>query len=65
MTKPLPFTAAGLARAIRGVEQAGRHVVGVRPADGMLLVSTEPLDTLSLVPKVEQTVEASKWEDAQ
>jgi hypothetical protein len=65
MTKPLPFTAAGLARAIRCVEQAGRHVVGVRPADGMLLVSTEPLDTLSLVPKVEQTVEASKWEDAQ
>lgn len=65
MTKPLPFTAAGLARAIRGVEQAGRHVVGVRPSDGVLLISNAPLDTLSLIPKVEQTVPASEWEDVQ
>jgi hypothetical protein len=49
MTKPLPFTAAGLARAIKGVELAGRHVVGVKP-DGTLIVADRPVDTASLVP---------------
>ncbi len=51
MTKALPFTAAGLARAIKGVEQAGRHVVGVRPSDGLLLISVKPLDTVSSCPR--------------
>jgi hypothetical protein len=62
MTKPLPFTEASLARAIRGVERAGRFVVGVK-GDGTLLVSLKPLETVSLVPEIEQDVPASKWED--
>jgi len=62
MTKPLPFTEASLARAIRGVERAGRFVVGVKP-DGTVLVADKPLDTVSLVPKIEQDAPASKWED--
>ena len=53
MTKALPFTAAGLARAIRGVELAGRHVVGVRP-DGTLIVGDKPVEVPSLMPEIEQ-----------
>jgi hypothetical protein len=64
MTKPLPFTEASLARAIRGVERAGRFVVGVR-ADGTVLVGLKPLDPISLVPEIEQGDPASKWEDVQ
>jgi 20S proteasome alpha/beta subunit len=64
MTKPLPFTEASLARAIRGVERAGRFVVGVRTADGTLLVSDKPLNTISLVPETAHDAPASKWEDA-
>jgi hypothetical protein len=37
VTKPLPFTVASIARIIKGVEAAGRFVVGVRP-DGTLIV---------------------------
>jgi hypothetical protein len=62
MTKPLPFTEASLARAIRGVERAGRFVIGVKP-DGTVLVADKPLDTVSLVPEIEQDAPASKWED--
>jgi hypothetical protein len=62
MTKPLPFTEASLARAIRGVERAGRFVVGVK-SDGTLLVSLKPLDTLPLMPQIEQGIPASEWED--
>jgi hypothetical protein len=62
MTKPLPFTEASLARAIRGVERAGRFVVGVK-SDGTLLIGNKPLDTASLVPEIEQDIPASKWED--
>jgi hypothetical protein len=61
-TQPLPFTEASLARAIRGVERAGRYVVGVK-GDGTILVSLKPLDTVSLAPEIEQDVPASKWED--
>ena len=64
MTKPLPFTEASLARAIRGVERAGRFVVGVK-GDGTLLVSVRPLDTASLVPEIEETATVSEWEDKQ
>jgi hypothetical protein len=52
MTKALSFTAASLARAIKGVEQAGRFVIGVRP-DGTLIVGDKPVDVTSLVPVVE------------
>jgi hypothetical protein len=62
MTKALPFTANGLARAIKGVELAGRFVVGVRP-DGTLIVGDKPVDTTSLVPQIAQDAPASKWED--
>jgi hypothetical protein len=49
VTRPLPFTEASIARAIKGVERAGLFVVGVKP-DGTLLISAQPLDTTSLVP---------------
>jgi len=62
MTKALPFTKASLARAIQGVEMAGRFVVGVRP-DGTLIVGDKPIDTASLVPSIAQDEPASKWED--
>lgn len=54
MTRALPFTAAALARAIKGVELAGRHVVGVRVSDGVLIVADNPIDSASLVPEIEQ-----------
>jgi hypothetical protein len=49
MTRSIPFTAASLARAIKGVELAGRFVVGVKP-DGTLIVADKPVETASLVP---------------
>jgi hypothetical protein len=58
----VPFTAAGLARAIKGVELAGRHVVGVKP-DGTLIVAEKPIDTTSLVPQIEQDDPSSVWAD--
>jgi len=48
MTKALPFTAAALARAIKGAERAGKHVIGVR-ADGTVLIGDNPA---KLVPEV-------------
>jgi hypothetical protein len=59
MTKALPFTANGLARAIKGVELAGRFVVGVRP-DGTLIVGDKPVDTTSLVPQIAQDTPAPR-----
>lgn len=41
MTKALPFTAAALARTIKGIEKAGKHVIGVR-ADGTVLIGDNP-----------------------
>lgn len=41
MTKGLPFTAASLARAIRGAEQAGKRVAAIRP-DGTLVLTNAP-----------------------
>jgi hypothetical protein len=60
MTRSLPFTAMSLARAIKGVELAGRFVVGVRP-DGTLLVAEKPIDAALLVPVEDEP--PSKWED--
>lgn len=37
MTRALPFTAAGIARAIKGAEKAGKKVTGIR-ADGSLIL---------------------------
>jgi len=61
MAKKLPFTVASLARAIRGVQSAGLHVVGVKP-DGTLIIGDKPIDTASLVP-VEPQSSASSWDD--
>jgi hypothetical protein len=61
MTKALPFTEASLARAIKGVERAGRFVIGVRP-DGTLIVGHKPVDVANLVA---DNAPASKWEDQQ
>jgi len=62
MTKALPFTANGLARAIKGVELAGRFVIGVKP-DGTLIVGDKPIVTASMVPLVSDNAAPSKWED--
>jgi hypothetical protein len=53
VTSRIPFTAASLARAIKGVELAGRFVVGVR-TDGTLIVADKPIEAASLVPEDEQ-----------
>lgn len=53
MSRAIPFTAASLARAIKGVEQAGCFVIGVKP-DGTLIIGDKPVETTSLVPQVEQ-----------
>jgi hypothetical protein len=62
MTRGLTFTAASLARAIKGVEQAGKHVVGVCP-DGTLILGDKPVDTATLLPSTRHDAPASKWED--
>jgi hypothetical protein len=62
MTKALPFTEASLARAIRGVERAGKFVVGVKP-DGTLIVADKPLDVTSLLPLDLHNGPRPKWED--
>ncbi len=53
MPKALPFTEVSLARAIKGVERAGRFVIGVK-TDGTLIVGDKPIDSASLVPQVAQ-----------
>ena len=53
MTRTIPFTAASLARAIKGVELAGRFVIGVMP-DGTVIVGDKPVEAASLVPAIEQ-----------
>ena len=44
MTKALPFTAAGLARAIREATAAGKKIVGVRSHDGSLILEGDPTE---------------------
>jgi hypothetical protein len=53
MSRTIPFTAASLARAIKGVELAGRFVIGVKP-DGTVIVGDKPVETTSMVPSVER-----------
>jgi hypothetical protein len=50
MSKALPFTSASLARAIKGIEAAGRFAVGLKLDDGMLIIGDKPVDTSSLIP---------------
>jgi hypothetical protein len=56
VTRALPFTEISLARAIKGVERAGRFVIGVM-ADGTLIVGDKIINTASIVPKGEQSSE--------
>lgn len=62
MTRALPFTEVSLARAIKGVERAGRFVIGVRP-DGTLIVGDKPINSASIIPPHGQNGDTSKWED--
>jgi hypothetical protein len=59
MTRALPYTIASLARRIKGVEKAGRFVLGVKP-DGTLIVGDKPIETASLVPIDTQSSEPAK-----
>lgn len=59
MTARIPFTAASIARAIKGVEKAGRFVVGVQP-NGTLIVADKPVDTASLQEDRDITSETSE-----
>jgi hypothetical protein len=49
VTRALPFTEISLARAIKGVERAGRFVIGVM-ADGTLIVGDKFIEMASVVP---------------
>jgi len=65
VTARLPFTQAGLTRAIVAAEKAGKRVVGIKP-DGTLIVDSGD-GPHPLVPADDaegQVRPASKWEDA-
>jgi hypothetical protein len=64
MTRAVPFTQAAIERAIKAVEKRGYKVGGVKP-DGTVLVYTgdERPESLSIVPRQEQTVGGPRWED--
>jgi hypothetical protein len=64
VTRALPFTETSLARAIKGVERAGRAVIRVM-ADGALIVGDKPINTASITPREMQNAPASRWEDQQ
>ena len=60
MTRPLPFTEASIARAIKGVMRAGLFVVGIAP-NGTLIIGDKPVDAASLVPvELEQSSAPAK-----
>jgi hypothetical protein len=65
LSKALPFTSASLARAIKGIEAAGRFAVGLKLDDGTLIIGDKPVDTASLIPAQVHDAHASKWEDQQ
>jgi len=61
MTRPLPFTQAGLCRAIRAARKEGLRVAGIRP-DGTLIVR-DSADAIADDLLVDQDEPPSKWED--
>lgn len=63
MTKPLPFTQAGLRRAILAAQSVGLRVVGIRP-DGTVLTQSisEITGSLEFTTEAEQDGD-SKWAD--
>jgi hypothetical protein len=62
MTKALPFTEALLARGIKGVEKAGRYVVGVKVSREHfeLIVADKPANNASFAPPDTQTSPAAE-----
>jgi hypothetical protein len=66
MSRALPFTQAGLRRAIEAARKAGLRVTGIR-TDGTLLVNdgdNPSPDIAALVPEAEVRA-PSKWEDVE
>jgi hypothetical protein len=61
MTRALPFTQAGLRRAIEAARKAGLSVTGIR-ADGTVIVH-ESTSAIADVAGVAETENLSKWED--
>jgi hypothetical protein len=66
MTRALPFTEAGLKRAIRAAQHSGLQIVGIRP-DGTLLVKGGDKSERSVAAASfdEDTQTPSKWSDIQ
>lgn len=63
MSRTLPFTQAGLARAIKAAKLAGAVVIGIM-ADGTLIIGDKPVETSSLVPMEPQSSQpSSSWDD--
>ena len=63
MTRALPFTEAGLKRAIRAAQHSGLQVVGIRP-DGTLL-GDKSEGSVAAASSDENTETRSKWSDIQ
>ena len=59
MTRPLAFTEASIARLIKGIERAGRFVIGAKP-DGTLIIGDKPIDSASIVPVEPQSSPAAE-----
>jgi hypothetical protein len=66
MTRALPFTEAGLKRAIRAARNSGLQVVGIRP-DGTLLLNDgdKCLNGVAPLHLDDKTEAFSKWNDVQ
>lgn len=68
MTKALPFTQAGLQRAIRAAKAEGLRVVGIKPGDGTLIVEDGEKPP-TLVPAAGETGQdatpSDEWRDVQ
>jgi hypothetical protein len=66
MTRALPFTQAGLQRAIRAARNTGLRVIGIRP-DGTLIVNDgdNPAPEVAQVKSEVDTATLSRWGDVQ
>jgi hypothetical protein len=68
MTAALPFTQAGVCRAIKAAHKAGLRVTGIRP-DGTVIVSDgEPdgsMPPVALHDSGSQNATSSKWDDVE
>jgi hypothetical protein len=66
MSRALPFTQAGLQRAIKAARKAGLQVTGIR-ADGTLIVKEgdNPPPDIAPVASDSDTAALSRWRDVQ